>query len=177
MQAAPAAMEYGMKRHKWRRRLGVLCLLILICVAVLKVLASGNEDKNREETSGEETIVGWMIDKVTCGEVELSDEDSIRQAIVEGEAEFGLSLSNENKDRIVGFMRTLDAVEVGAEDFIEQAKQMYQKYSTELVEEANLAINEAVEGAVESAVESAVENLMEDIKRSVVNFFKNLIPS
>lgn len=162
-----------MKRHKWRRRLGVLCLLILLCMVVLKVLASGNGDKDRKETSGEETIVGWMIDKVTCGEVELSDEDSIRRAIAEGEAEFGLSLSNENKDRIVGFMRTLDAVEVGAEDFIEQAKQMYQKYSTELVEEANSAINEAVEGAVESAV----KNLMQDIKRSVENFFKNLIPS
>ena len=161
-----------MKRHKWRRRLGVLCLLILLCMAVLTVLASENGDKDLKETNGEETIVGWIIDKVTCGEVDLSDEDSIRQAIVEGEAEFGLSLSNENKDRIVSFMCTLDAVEVGAEDYIQQAGQMYQKYSTELVEGANSAINEAVEGAVQSAV----ENLLQDIRRSAADFFKNLIP-
>lgn len=149
--------------------MGVLCLLVLSCMAVLTVLAS----ESRKENAGEETIIGWMIDKVTAGEVSLSDEDSIRQALAEAEEESGFSLTDENKDRIVGFMRTLDSVEVGAGDFIEQAKQMYQKYSMELVEEANLAINEAVEGAVESAVKS----LLQGIKESIVSFFQNLIPS
>lgn len=64
--------------------------------------------------------------------------------------------------------------EIGAEteDFIDNAKESYQKYSTEFVEEANEAINEAVEGAVKSASES----FFESIRQAVGEFFENLIP-
>lgn len=162
-----------MRRHRWRRRFGTLILLVLLGMTVLTVLGSESGSPDWKGNDGEETIVGWMIDKVTAGDVVLSDEDSIRQAIAEGEKEFDISLTDENKDKIVGFMQTLDSIEVGAADFMEQAKQMYQKYSVELVEEANAAINEAVEGAVESALKSFFYN----VRQGVADFFKNLLPS
>lgn len=137
----------------------MLLFLCISCAAVMTVLAFGNRGEGAGGDKGEETIVGWMIDRIASGEIELSDESSIRQAINEGEKEFGLSLTEENKGRIVGFMLTLDSIETGAGDFIEQAKQMYVRYSTEFVEEANDAIN----GAVESAVESAVRNFFQSI--------------
>lgn len=159
-----------MRRHGWIRRLGTMFLLCIACVAAMTILVFGSRSRGTAGNKGEETIVGRMIDMVVSGEVDLSDEDDIRRAISDGEAEFGITLTQQNRDRIITFMMTLDSIEVGAADFIDQAKQMYQKYSEDIVEEANETINEAVEGAVESAV----QNFFESISQSVQDFFRNL---
>lgn len=159
-----------MRRHGWIRRLGTMFLLCIACVAAMTILVFGSRSRGTAGNKGEETIVGRMIDMVVSGEVDLSDEDDIRRAISEGEAELGVTLTEQNRDRIITFMKTLDSIEVGASDFIDQAKQMYQKYSEDIVEEANETINEAVEGAVENAV----QNFFESISQSVQEFFRNL---
>ncbi|MDE6845439.1 MAG: DUF1002 domain-containing protein [Lachnospiraceae bacterium] len=156
--------------RKRRKRTGlwvVLFLLGILCIAYLTVQKKEQGDADK----GEETIVGCLIDMIAAGEVDLSDEDSVRQAVSESENELGITLTEENKDRIVDFMQTLDAIEVEAEDFMDQAKEMYRKYSTQFVEEANTAINEAVG----NVVEGAAKNFFESIKQSAQDFFKNLI--
>lgn len=158
--------------RKKHRRIGlwiVLFLLGIFCVAFVTVQKKEQQGADK----GEETIVGCLIDMIADGEVDLSDEDSVRQAINDSENKLGITLTQENKDRIAGFMQTLDTIEVEAEDFIDQAKEMYQKYSTELVEEANTAINKAVG----SVVEGAAKNFFESIRQSVLNFMKNLTSS
>ncbi len=158
--------------RKKHRRTGlwiVLFLLGIFCVAFVTVQKKEQQGADK----GEETIVGCLIDMIADGEVDLSDEDSVRQAINDSENKLGITLTQENKDRIAGFMQTLDTIEVEAEDFIDQAKEMYQKYSTELVEEANTAINKAVG----SVVEGAAKNFFESIRQSVLNFMKNLTSS
>lgn len=155
------------KKHRRAGLWFVLFLLGISCIAFVTVQKKGQEGADK----GEETIVGCLIDMIAAGEVELSDESSVRQAIDESENKLGITLAQEDEDRIVGFMQTLDTIEVGAEDFMDQAKEMYQKYSTELVEEANTAINKAVG----SVVEGAAKNFFESIKQSVQNFIKNLM--
>lgn len=154
---------------KRRRRTGlafILFVLGIVCVAFVTVHKPGG----RSGDKGEETMVGWLIDKVAKGEVELADEGSVRRVIGEGERELGVSLTEETKAGIVGFMQTLDSIEAGTEDFMEQAGEMYQKYSAEFVQEANTAINKAVG----SVVEDAAENLWRSIKQSVRDLFQNL---
>lgn len=146
------------------RRLGILLLLCVSCAAVMTVLAFHNRDEGVGKDKGEETIVGRMIERIADGEVDLSDEDSIRRAVSEGEAEFGISLTEENRERVVGFLQKLDAAQAEAGDFIEQAQQMYRKYSTELVEEANDTINGAVENALQSAVRNFFQTLIQSIR-------------
>ncbi len=158
--------------RKRRKRTGlwiVLFLLGIFCIAFV----TGQKKDSQDADKGEETIVGCLIDMIAAGEVELSDENSVRQAISESERELGITLTEENKSRIVGFMRTLDSIEVGAEDFMDQAKEMYQKYSTELVEEADSAIN----NAVGNAVKKAAKNFWWNVRQAVENFIKNLIPA
>lgn len=180
-----------MRKHKWIRRLFLLAVLILLGVLFLQPReTSGRRDGSAEDApadtmgealttavknvdgKGEETIVGFMIEKISDGEVELTDENSIRQALADAERELSVSLSEADKDKVTGFLQTLGNVEVGTEDFIEQAKEKYQEYSVELVEEANEAINEAVE----SAVANAAENFFDSVKETVSDFFRNLIP-
>lgn len=155
-------------RHRWMRRLFAMLLLCIACAAVMTALAFGGGRRGAGD-KGEETIVGLLIDKIASGEVELSDEDSVRRAIAESETELGIALTRENEDRIVAFLKTLDSIETGAGDFMEQAKQLYHKYSAEFVEEANDTINKAVAGAVEGAVRKFFEN----ITQSVQDFFKS----
>lgn len=180
-----------MRKHKWRRRLFLLVVFILIGVIVLTpdrtgekpaARAEGNADIRQEaqadpalweeDRKSEESIVGWMIDRIAAGEVELSDEESIRQALQEAEQELEISLTQDHKNRIVGFLKTLGTIGVETEDFIEQAREKYQTYSEGFVEEANEAINEAVEGAVASAA----RNFADNIRQAAGDFFKNLIP-
>ena len=149
-----------MRRLRSIRRLGMLIFVCISCVVIMKVLAFDNRDENTVKDKGEETIVGWMIDRIAAGEVELSDEDSIRRAISEGEEAFDISLTEDNKDRIVEFMKTLNGIETGAGDFIEQARQMYQRYGAGFVEEANDAINGAFTNALKEAVRSFLESIM-----------------
>ncbi len=191
-----------MRKHKWWRRLFLLVFLVLIGVIVLKpneeredhttdITASGtpgnrgddgvddmpettvsSNPEEGEEEQDEETIVSRMIDRVASGEIELSEEDSIRQALEEAEHELKISLTQDNKDKVVSFLKTLGTVGVETEDFIDQAKEKYQTYSTGFVEEANEAINEAVEGAVAGAA----RNFFDNIRQAAGDFFKNLIP-
>lgn len=150
-----------------------MLLLCIVCVTVMTILVFGSRSGGTAGDKGEETIVGWMIDKIVSGEVDLSDEEEIRSAVNEGEVKFGITLTQQDRDRITGFMQTLDSIETGAEGFMDQAWQMYQKYSSEIVEGANETINKAVEGAVESAA----QNFLESITQSIQNFFRNLTVS
>ena len=148
------------KKIKW---IFMLCLLTVICT--WSITAKASEEK------GSDSIVGYMIEKIADGEAEISDEDSIREAIEAGEQELSVTLTEEEENRIVDFVKSLDAIEVGAEDFMDQAKDLYQKYSTKLVNQANDAINETVE----SAVEEAVNSFFQSLKQTVTDFFKNLL--
>ncbi len=159
-----------MRKHRWIKALCIMFLVFIAYRAVAPVLWPGGQSGGKGAGQGEEKIVGFMIDKVAAGEVELADENGIRQAILQGEDELGINLEQEDKDRIVGFMKTLDTIETGAGDFIDQAGQMYEKYSAQLVEGANDAINEAVG----SAVEGASENFFGSLKQSAQDFFDNL---
>lgn len=138
----------------------MLLFLCVSCVIVMKVLAFDSRDGNTGGDQGEETIVGWMIDQIAAGEIELSDEDSIRQAISEGEDKFGITLSEENKVRVIGFMQKLDTIETGADDFIEQAKEMYERYGVEFVEQANDTINGAFKNALKDGTRSFFDSMI-----------------
>lgn len=151
---------FKMKKIKW---IFMLCLLTVIYT--WSITAKASEEKVSD------SIVGYMIEKIADGEVEISDEDSIREAIEAGEQELSVTLTEEEENRIVDFVKSLDAIEVGAEDFMDQAKDLYQKYSTKLVNQANDAINETVE----SAVEEAVNSFFQSLKQTVTDFFKNLL--
>lgn len=166
-----------MRKHKWLRRIFILALLFVIGMVFLSperrqgvARFTGAAKEVQAGEKGEEAVVGWMIERIAAGEVELADESSIRQTLAAGERELGVTLTDENRERAVEFLQTLGNIGVETEDFIEEAKQKYQQYSTEFVEGANEAINEAVE----SAVSSAAQSFFDSIRQTIEDFFKNL---
>lgn len=117
-----------------------------------------------------EALIAWLKGKVANGELDIGDEESIRAAIAEGEEAFGISLTEEDKQQIIGLLKKLDNLGLNADYLLEQAQYLYEKYGLSIVENANEAINEAVEGALTSAFKSFFENLT----NAVSDFFKNL---
>lgn len=117
-----------------------------------------------------EALIAWLKGKVAGGELDIGDEESIRAAIAEGEQTFGISLTEEDKQKIISLLKKLDSLGLNADYLLEQAQALYEKYGLSIVENANEAINEAVESALTSAVKGFFENL----KTSVSEFFTNL---
>lgn len=117
-----------------------------------------------------EALLAWLKGKVAAGELDTGDEGSVRNAIAEGEQQFGITLSEKEKQQIVALLKKLDAIGLDADYLMEQAQQLYQKYGLGIVENANEAINQAVE----SAVETAASNFIQQLKESVTGFFQNL---
>lgn len=154
----------------------MIILVILFIAGVILLDPDRKTDSHKADAASDsradETIAGWMIEKIAAGEVDLSDESSIGQMFGEAESELGITLTETEKDNVTGFLRTLGTIEVEAGDFIEQAKEKYQKYSTGFVEEANEAINEAVE----DAVTDAAHHFFDSMQSAVEDFFKNLLP-
>lgn len=115
-------------------------------------------------------LIAWLKNKIASKELDIGDEQSVREAIAEGEKTFGISLTETEKDRIIELLKKLDSLGLNADYLIEQAQSLYEKYGLTIVENANEVINEAVE----NAVVSAVKGFIQDLADAVSDFFKNL---
>ena len=149
-----------MRIFKAIKRLLILAALCVCCALIMAVLPFKDRGAESGSDSDEETIVGWMIDRIAGGEIDLSDADSIMRAIGEGEEKYDIALSEENKERIAAFLQTLDTVGEDAGDFIERAKQKYRIYSEEFIGEADEAVNGAVKNAVKNAADSFFQSMI-----------------
>lgn len=134
---------------------------------VLDAQGTGDSDVQAADA---ESVMKWLVEKAADDELDIGDEDSIRQAIADGEQEFHTQFTDEEKERIVAALQKVDSFEVSAEEMLAQAQELYRKYGTEVVTEANEVINEAVGEAVEDAAKS----FWKSVKEAVESFFKNL---
>ncbi|MBD5444145.1 MAG: DUF1002 domain-containing protein [Lachnospiraceae bacterium] len=117
-----------------------------------------------------EALIAWLKNKIAAGELDTGDADSVKKVIEEGEANFGITLTEKEKQQIIDLLKKLDSLGLNAEYLIDQAQKLYDKYGIGFVENANDAINEAVG----NAVTSAAKNFFQNIKTTVADFFKNL---
>lgn len=142
--------------------------------ALDELITTGELAESIQGASGSdeaEALIAWLKGKVASGELDIGDEESIRAAIAEGESAFGISLSEEDKQRVIALLKKLDSLGLNADYLLEQAQALYEKYGLSIVENANEAINEAVESALTSAVKGFFENLT----TSISEFFKSLL--
>ncbi len=148
------------------RGIRTLCAIVLLALILPCIRVSAAETAEGEA----ESVLQWITEKAADEELDIGDEESIEQAIAEGEEKFGVTLTDNEKEKIITVLQKIDSIGLNAEEMLEQAKELYHKYGTEVVLEANEAIDEAVEGAVESVKKSFVASL----KEAVQGFFKNL---
>ena len=79
-----------------------------------------------------EELIAYIKAKLAAGE--LDGEEEIKAAIEEGETKFGVSLTDAEKEKIIGVMDKINKLGLDPETLLNQAKDLYAKYGNDLLE-------------------------------------------
>ena len=111
--------------------------------SVISELAELVKGRSSEEI---EEVVEFIKEKLAAGDLE-TDED-IEEAIEEGEDKFQVTLTEEEKDKILDVMHRIKDLGLDPEKLLDRAKDMYTKFGDELVDNAETAVKETVKNSV-----------------------------
>ncbi len=115
-----------------------------------------------------EQLIAYLKEKIANGE--LDTDNDMREAIKEGETKFGVSLSEEEIQKIINLLNKLENMGLNSDYLISQAEKLYNKYGADIVNHADEAISEAVS----DAVANASAGFFQSIKNSVKEFFQDI---
>lgn len=121
-------------------------------------IASGENSEEVEE------LIAFIKAKLAAGE--LTTDQDIQEAIKEGEEKFQVSLSEEDKEKILAVMHKIKDLGLDPEKLLDQAKDLYNKFGDELINNAEEAIKESFK--------ESISNFFTDMGSTVKNFFTNL---
>ena len=139
--------------------------------ALDELITTGELNEQLENVSNEdvEALMAWLKNMIATGKLDTSDENSIRQTISEGEKQFGVTLTDDEKKQRQALIRKINESNLQL-DLNKQAENLYKKYGSDVVNQAQDVINEAVGNAVSQATQS----FFSSIKESFTGFFSNL---
>ena len=140
--------------------------------ALDEMITTGELNEQLEGVSNEdvEAFMSWLKSMIATGKLDTSDEKSIRDTIAEGEKQFKVKLTDDEKSQIVSLLKKLSSLGLNGSYLIDQAENLYSKYGSDVVNQAQDVIDEAVKDAVSQAAGSFFSSL----KDSVTGFFGNL---
>lgn len=111
-----------------------------------------------------EALIAYIKAKLANGE--LKTDDDIRKAIEEGEAKFGVDLTDEEIQKIIDVMHKINSLGLDPEALLNQAQDLYNKFGDELLKNPEKAIGEIIS--------SSIGTFFKNIGNSIVEFFKGL---
>lgn len=120
------------------------------------------DGENSEEV---EELFAFIKAKLAAGELE-TDQD-IEDAIQEGEEKFEVTLTEEEKEKILQVMNKIKELGLDPEKLLEQAKDLYEKFGDELLTNAQ----EAVKQTFTESVKQFFADLGSTIKEFFAGFF------
>ena len=96
-------------------------------------------------------------------------EEGIREAISQGEKEFNVTLTDNQKNQILSIIEKIKQLGISPEFILEQAEKLFEKYGKELKEEASNAGKEILE--------ETKDKIQEEVKKSFVNYLSDMVQS
>ena len=117
------------------------------------------------EASHVKKLISFAREQVEKGNWET--EEGIEQAIKEGEKEFKVTLSKEQKKKIHGVIKKIKELRLTPEFILEQAEKIYDKYGKELTKNATEAGNEILQ--------ETKDKIQEEVKKSVKDYFSDMV--
>ena len=121
-------------------------------------LAAGENNEEIEE------LIAFIKAKLAAGE--LTTDQDIKEAIKEGEEKFSVSLTDEEKEKILQVMHKIKELGLDPEKLLDQAKDLYAKFGDELINNA--------EEVIKNSFKESVSKFFSDMGSTVKNFFSNL---
>lgn len=114
--------------------------------------------ENSEEV---EELIAFIKAKLAAGE--LTTDQDIQKAIKEGEEKFNVSLTDEEKEKILQVMHKIKELGLDPEMLLNQAKDLYNKFGDELINNA--------EEAVKQTLKESVTGFFADFGNRIKDFF------
>lgn len=146
-----------------------------IDTALDEMITTGEISTQLESVSSEdvEALIAWLKNMIATGQLDTSDENSIRDTIDKGEKEFGVTLNKEEEKKIINLLKKMDKMGLNGSYLISQAENLYEKYGMDVVNQASEVLGEAIDNAVEQASKSFFDSIKESFKKSVSDLFGN----
>ena len=130
------------------------------------------EDVNPEDAK---KILDFIEKKMKEGKWE--SEEGIKEAIAEGEKEFGVTLTEEQKDMILSVIAKIKKLGIKPEFVVEQADKIYEKYGEEIKNEVSEKGKEMVketQNKIKEEVNKSLTDYFSDMVSSVKSFFRGI---
>ena len=120
-------------------------------------------------------ILDFASEKIQDGSLET--KQGIEDAIKEGEQKFGVTLTKEQKDLIFSVIEKVKKLGIDPQFIVDQAEEIYKKYSKEIKDEVNQKKQELVEEVQEKVKEEITRSLTDyvsDMVNNVKSFIKGI---
>lgn len=120
-------------------------------------------------------IFNFINEKIEEGKWE--SENGIKEAIAEGEKEFNVTLTNEQKDMILSAVSKIKKLGIAPEYIVEQAEKIYEKYGADLKDEISENSQQIVEEAqnkIKEEIDKSVKDYFSDMVSNVKTFFRGI---
>lgn len=156
----------------------------VIDTALDELITTGEIEKTAEKIEDEdlEALMEWLKVKLASGELDTSNEESVRATIEAGEKEFGVVLSDSEKQQIISILKKLDSIGLNGEYLFGEAQKLMSKYGSGILEHTGEAIqevigdaNEAINEAAREAAHGAVKDFFHRVGESVKGVFSKLL--
>ena len=126
-----------------------------------------NELIENIEPEDAKKILNFVDEKIAEGKWE--SKEGIEEAIAEGEKEFGVTLTEEQKEMILSAISKIKKLGIAPEYIMEQAEKIYEKYGEELKENISESSKEIVE--------ETQNKIKEEVNRSLTDYFSDMVSS
>lgn len=156
---------------------------LLAVTGMMVLLAAGTPSGVRAEQSEQEItvqgetltkeqadqILSYIIEQISSGA--LSSEEAVRAAIAEGEEKFQVTLTEADKESIVEIVNTINSWNFDTEELAEKARELYDEYGVELLEQPGEALKNAAKAEADGFFQG-IGNFFVSVGNSVADFFK-----
>ncbi|MBR5579082.1 MAG: DUF1002 domain-containing protein [Lachnospiraceae bacterium] len=161
--------------------------MVLFCAACLTLVLWGMwsiPSNAKSKDSQVETVtedMGSLLKKVKSSDIKKliafaneqidkgnwETKEGIDRAIKEGEKEFNITLTKEEKEGIHSVVNKIKKLKLSPEFVLEQAEKIYDKYGKELTENATKAGDQLLE--------DTKDKIQEEVKKSVKDYFSQMV--
>lgn len=110
-------------------------------------------------------IFQFVEEKIEEGK--WNSEQGIKEAIAEGEKEFDVTLTKEQKEMVLSVVSKIKKLGIKPEYLVEQIEKIYEKYGEDL--------EEGIKKEKDKIVEETQNKIKEEINKSVSNYFTDMV--
>lgn len=165
------------KVRKWSRLSATFVLAVQVLITGAPVTVQAQQQTSAQTDTLEEALTKEQADRIICFIIEkissgaLDSEEAVRGAISEGEEKFQITLTEEEKSNIVHIVNTVNSWEFDADELAKKAKDLYEEYGTELLENPEQVVKSAAKDGVKGFFEG-VGDFFVNVGKEVAGFFK-----